>query len=89
MTNIVPKIWCFTGVITIELSMHIYIIATHGLQLLPREQAVSLTSCTLGSSADARSTYYVVGTALVNPNDKEPVVGRILVLQVTNSRYCI
>lgn len=63
-----------------------HIIATHGFQLLQREQAVSVASCTLGSSADSKSTYYVVGTALVNPNEKEPSVGRILVLQVTNSK---
>ena len=75
-----------TFLVTI-LCNHTQTVAIHGLQLLPREQAVSLTSCTLGSSGESNSTYYVVGTALVNPNDKEPSIGRILVIQVTSSKY--
>ncbi len=62
-------------------------IALHGFQLLRTEQAVSMTSCTLGAPDDAKSTYYIVGTAFVNPNEKEPKQGRILVLKVTASKH--
>lgn len=68
--------------------MNILILATHGFQLLMGEQAVSIASCSLGSQADAKSnTYYVVGTAMISPNEKEPKHGRILVFQVTASEF--
>ena len=61
----------------------------HGYQLCQGEQAVSLTSCTLGESADTRNTFYVVGTAFVDVGEKEPTQGRVLVFQVTDSKYKI
>ena len=51
----------------------------HGYQLCQGEQAISLTSCTLGESADTRNTFYVVGTAFVDVREKEPTQGRVLV----------
>lgn len=42
-------------------------------------QTVSLIS---GSFAEDGGVYYVVGTAYVNPEEREPGKGRILVLQV-------
>ena len=41
---------------------------------------MSITSCTLGTVNP--SVYYVVGTAFVFMNEKEPSKGRILVFQV-------
>lgn len=55
----------------------------HAYQLAPREHAVSITSCSMGG--DMRNTYFVVGTAFVDPTQKEPTKGRILVFQVTES----
>ena len=39
---------------------------------------MSLLSCKLG---DDPSPYYVVGTGIVNPEDSEPKIGRILIFQ--------
>ena len=65
--------------------------ATHGYQLLRAEQGVSITTCTLGPTspgADPKANiYYVVGTAIISPNEKEPQNGRILVFQVTASKF--
>ena len=61
----------------------------HGYQLRQGEQAVSLTSCTLGESADTRNTFYVVGTAFVDVGEKEPTQGRVLVFLVTDSKHKI
>ncbi len=60
-------------------------LATHGFQLLFTEQAVSVASCPLGDPGENQKTYYILGTAFVDPNEKEPTHGRILVLQVTKS----
>lgn len=63
-------------------------IATHGFQLLEAEQALCVASCTFGNSTEAKSsTFYVVGTAIVTPSEKEPKNGRILVFQVTASKW--
>lgn len=49
---------------------------------------MSITSCILGTSSDPKANaYYVVGTALVPPQEREPKVGRILVFQVTASKF--
>jgi DNA damage-binding protein 1 len=50
----------------------------HAHQLMPQEYAMSLLSCKLG---DDPSPYYVVGTGIVNPEDSEPKIGRILIFQ--------
>jgi len=47
---------------------------------------VSITSCSLGESSDVQKTYYVVGTAFVDPNEKEPKYGRVLVFEVTKGK---
>ena len=59
----------------------------HGYQLCQGEQAVSLTSCTLGESADSKNTFFVVGTAFVDIGEKEPTQGRVMIFQVTDSEY--
>lgn len=47
------------------------------------EYALSLLSCKLG---DDPTTYYVVGTALVNPEESEPKHGRILIFQYQDNK---
>lgn len=48
----------------------------HAHQLMMTEYALSLVSTKLG---DDPNTYYIVGTALVNPEESEPKQGRILI----------
>lgn len=48
----------------------------HAHTLLPNEFATSLISAKLG---DDTNTYYIVGTAIVNPEEAEPKQGRIIV----------
>ncbi|XP_071054441.1 DNA damage-binding protein 1 [Onthophagus taurus] len=47
----------------------------HAHQFMHQEYAMSLISCQLGEDPN---TYYVVGTALVNPEEAEPKQGRLL-----------
>ena len=72
-----------------SISLSLTCTVIHGYQLCQGEQAVSLTSCTLGESADTRNTFYVVGTAFVDVGEKEPTQGRVLVFQVTDSEHKI
>ena len=62
--------------------------AIHGYQLSPKEHALSVTSCPLGT-IDPQRVYYVVGTAFVNQTEKEPSQGRVLVLEVTEGQLCV
>ena len=72
--------------LSLSLTLHIRTVL-HGYQLCQGEQAVSLTSCTLGESADTRSTFYVVGTAFVDVGEKEPTQGRVLVFSRKSTIY--
>lgn len=47
------------------------------------EYAMSLTSCKLG---DDPTTYFVVGTALINPEESEPKQGRIVIFQYQDNK---
>lgn len=47
----------------------------HAHQFMQSEYVLSLVSCKLG---DDPHTYYIVGTALVNPEESEPKQGRII-----------
>ena len=50
--------------------------------MYPQEHVMSLTSCTLLSpESDGARVVYVVGTALVKPEEKEAKIGRVLVFQ--------
>ncbi|CAI8053753.1 DNA damage-binding protein 1 [Geodia barretti] len=53
----------------------------HGYQLSPREHVTSLTSCVLDSTH-----YYAVGTAFVDPTEKEPNRGRVLLFRVSHTK---
>lgn len=55
----------------------------HAVQFMQSEYAISLMSARLGSETDA---YYVVGTALVNPEEPEPKLGRILIYQYADNK---
>lgn len=54
----------------------------HVYPLYPQEHVMSLTSCTLlFPESDGARVVYVVGTALVKPEEKEAKIGRVLVFQ--------
>ncbi|GFG37397.1 hypothetical protein Cfor_02582, partial [Coptotermes formosanus] len=55
----------------------------HAHQFMQCEYALSLVSTKLG---DDSNTYYVVGTALVNPEESEPKQGRILMFQYQDGK---
>ncbi|KAF7990593.1 hypothetical protein HCN44_000398 [Aphidius gifuensis] len=50
----------------------------HAHTLMPNEYALSLISTKLG---DDPIPYFIIGTALVNPDESEPKIGRILIYQ--------
>ncbi|XP_050444479.1 DNA damage-binding protein 1 [Adelges cooleyi] len=54
----------------------------HAHQLNTNEYALSIISAKLG---DDPTTYYILGTAVVNPEDQDPKLGRILIFQWDDS----
>ena len=65
-----------------------YSTVQHVCQLCPQEHVMCMCACNLLSDDVDEATgndgrqVFVIGTALVRPEDKEPSFGRILVLQV-------
>lgn len=57
----------------------------HAHQFLPGEYAMSLVSCKLGKDP---AVYFVVGTAMVYPEEAEPKQGRIVVFHYTDGKGC-
>lgn len=55
----------------------------HAHQFIQNEYVLSLMSAKLGSDSN---TYYVVGTGLVNPEESEPKVGRIIIYHYTDGK---
>ncbi|KAE8747775.1 hypothetical protein FOCC_FOCC005387 [Frankliniella occidentalis] len=55
----------------------------HAHQFMQTEYALSLLSCKLG---DDPTTYYIVGTAYINPEESEPKFGRILIFQYQDNK---
>ncbi|XP_030232725.1 DNA damage-binding protein 1 [Gadus morhua] len=55
----------------------------HAHQFLPSEYALSMVSCRLGRDT---SVYFVVGTAMVYPEEAEPKQGRIIVFHYTDGK---
>lgn len=55
----------------------------HAHQFMQSEYALSLVSAKLG---DDPNTYYLVGTAFVNPEEAEPRVGRIIIYQWADNK---
>lgn len=58
----------------------------HAYQFPQHEEGISLMSCQLGADP---STYYVVGTAFVYPEESEPKQGRILVFKYTEGKLIL
>jgi DNA damage-binding protein 1 len=54
----------------------------HAHQLNSNEYALSIISAKLG---DDPITYYILGTAVVNPEDQDPKLGRILIFHWDDS----
>uniref|UniRef100_A0A4X2K4G4 Damage specific DNA binding protein 1 n=1 Tax=Vombatus ursinus TaxID=29139 RepID=A0A4X2K4G4_VOMUR len=54
----------------------------HAHQFLQNEYALSLVSCKLGKDPN---TYFIVGTAMVYPEEAEPKQGRIVVFQYSDA----
>ncbi|CAH0552007.1 unnamed protein product [Brassicogethes aeneus] len=57
----------------------------HAHQLMQQEYAMSLISCQLGTDSN---TYFIVGTAVVNPEEPEPKQGRLLVFHWNDNKLC-
>ncbi|CAJ1049259.1 DNA damage-binding protein 1 [Xyrichtys novacula] len=55
----------------------------HAHQFLPSEYALSMVSCRLGKDP---SVYFIVGTAMVYPEEAEPKQGRIVVFHYTDGK---
>ncbi|KAM3876746.1 DNA damage-binding protein 1 [Diretmus argenteus] len=55
----------------------------HAHQFLPSEYALSMVSCRLGRDP---AVYFIVGTAMVYPEEAEPKQGRIIVFQYTDGK---
>uniref|UniRef100_A0A0B7AQY1 DNA damage-binding protein 1 n=1 Tax=Arion vulgaris TaxID=1028688 RepID=A0A0B7AQY1_9EUPU len=58
----------------------------HSHTLLPSECATSLISTTLGEDA---TPYYIVGTALISPEEAEPKSGRIIVFHYNEGKLAM
>lgn len=68
------------------LHLHVLILppsVLHAHQFLPSEYALSMVSCRLGKEP---SVYFVVGTAMVYPEEAEPKQGRIIVFHYTDGQ---
>ena len=55
----------------------------HAHQLLANEHATSLLSAKLG---DDPHVYYIVGTAMVHPEEAEPKQGRIILFHFSDGK---
>ncbi|XP_011303524.1 DNA damage-binding protein 1 [Fopius arisanus] len=56
----------------------------HAHTLMPNEYALSLISTKLGEDP---TSYFIVGTAVVNPDESEPKMGRILLYQWNDGKF--
>ncbi len=65
------------------MKMFSLITVLHAHQLMPNEFATSLISAKLG---DDTNTYYIVGTAMVHPEEAEPKQGRILIFHYSDGK---
>ena len=58
----------------------------HAHQFLQNEFATSLISAKLGED---QNTYYIVGTAMVHPEEAEPKQGRIVIFQFVDGKSLV
>lgn len=70
------------GIIAVTLSPLPPVLHAH--QFLQNEYALSLVSCKLGKDPN---TYFIVGTAMVYPEEAEPKQGRIVVFQYSDGEW--
>lgn len=61
-----------------------FVSVLHAHQFLPSEYALSLVSCKLGKDP---AVYFIVGTAMVYPEEAEPKQGRIIVFHYTDGKH--
>lgn len=59
----------------------LFLSVLHTHQFLQNEYTLSLVSCKVGKDP---STYFIVGTAMVYPDEAEPKQGRIVVFQYSD-----
>ena len=62
----------------------ILLLVLHAHQFLQNEYALSLVSCKLGKDPN---TYFIVGTAMVYPEEAEPKQGRLVVFQYSDGKW--
>ena len=62
------------------------LLVLHAHQFLQNEYALSLVSCKLGKDPN---TYFIVGTAMVYPEEAEPKQGRIVVFQYSDGEWTV
>lgn len=62
----------------------VFLLVLHAHQFLQNEYALSLVSCKLGKDPN---TYFIVGTAMVYPEEAEPKQGRIVVFQYSDGKW--
>lgn len=62
----------------------VLLLVLHAHQFLQNEYALSLVSCKLGKDPN---TYFIVGTAMVYPEEAEPKQGRIVVFQYSDGKW--
>jgi DNA damage-binding protein 1 len=74
----------------VEVEVHSFIVVDqntfevlHSHQMLPTEYCLSLISTKLG---DDSQSYFVIGTALVNPEESEPKQGRIIIFSFDDGK---
>lgn len=72
------------GIIVVTLSPLLPVLHAH--QFLQNEYALSLVSCKLGKDPN---TYFIVGTAMVYPEEAEPKQGRIVVFQYSDGKWTV
>ena len=61
-----------------------FILVLHAHTLMPNEFATSLISAKLGEDPN---TYYIVGTAMVYPEEAEPKQGRIIIFHYHEGKW--
>lgn len=65
-------------------------LVSHAYQLCPQENVLSIASCTLAlPGGEEERNVFLVGTALVRPEEKEASVGRLMVFHVNNGNYIL
>lgn len=74
---------CFAAFTLVFSNTLVFLSVLHAHQFLPSEYALSIVSCRLGKDP---SVYFIVGTAMVYPEEAEPKQGRIIVFHYTDGQ---